>query len=235
MVTLQPAYSGSVLSSPANPSANANPTLSSQEFTKALSDAIAGTLERFGIDPHSVTIDLGSSVAQDARQNSVPSQLSASIVSPAGASALLATVANATPFASSAVVGFNALVPKDTPIQPAAPAPSRPAAQHWYASDPVADAYWSKQSPAVQQLREIDDYGQRQALGAKLASQGYQIDVPIMVWGWDAGKTTDLRKGFGYTWVPSALQASVSAAPGLTGAGIVPYDPGHPPQGSMTV
>jgi hypothetical protein len=56
-----------------------------------------------------------------------------------------------------------------------------------------------------------------------------------MVWGWDAGKTTQLRQGFGYTWVPSAMQQPVAAAPGIVGAGITPYDPNHPPPGSISV
>ena len=78
--------------------------------------------------------------------------------------------------------------------------------QHWYASDPVDDAYWAKQPPAVQQLREIDDPDARKTMAIQLAAQGYTIDVPIMVWGFDEGKTTALRQQYGYTWVPSALQ-----------------------------
>jgi len=99
----------------------------------------------------------------------------------------------------------------------------------------VDDAYWAKQPAAVQQLREIDDSEQRLELGTHLASQGYAIDVPIMIWGWDAGKVTTMRQANGYTWVPSALQHPVTAAPGLTGPGIIPYDPAHPPIGSILV
>lgn len=228
-------HASSSLSLPLNPGANPNSTLSSQEFTKALSDAISGTLERFGINPSSVTVDLGSKSGPSAGENNVSSQLSGSIVSPAGASAIPVTVSKPIQSLNDAATGFNALVTKDSAPPHIANISPAPPAQHWYASDPVADAYWNKQAPAVQQLREIDDYGQRLALGAQLASQGYQIDVPIMVWGWDAAKTTDLRKGFGYTWVPSALQQSVSAAPGLTGGSIVRYDPSKPPQGSINV
>ena len=56
-----------------------------------------------------------------------------------------------------------------------------------------------------------------------------------MAWGWDAAKTIEMRKMFGYTWVPSALQQPVTAAPGVTGPGITPYDPDHPPVGSIKV
>jgi hypothetical protein len=55
------------------------------------------------------------------------------------------------------------------------------------------------------------------------------------VWGWDPGKTTELRHGFGYTWIPSAMQPQVNAAPGISGGAIVPYDPAHPPVGSILV
>ena len=111
----------------------------------------------------------------------------------------------------------------------------QPAEQHWYASDSADDAYWARQPPAVQQLREITDPDQRAALGAQLAGEGYSIDVPIMVWGWDAGKVTQLRQDFGYTWVPSAQQMPLSAAPGITGPGLTPYDPSRPPAGSIQV
>jgi hypothetical protein len=56
-----------------------------------------------------------------------------------------------------------------------------------------------------------------------------------MVWGWDAGKVTAARESYGYTWVPSALQQPVAAAPGITGGGITPYDPKNPPSGSIQV
>ena len=87
----------------------------------------------------------------------------------------------------------------------------------------------------MQQLRGIQDLGERQALGEQLANEGYSIDVPIMVWGWDAGKVTAARESYGYTWVPSALQQPLSAAPGVTGPGITPYDPNNPPSGSIQV
>jgi hypothetical protein len=140
--------------------------------------------------------------------------------------------------------GFAALIPPTTSASVAnAVAPPAEvmgnsktgAVKHWYANDPVDDAYWAKQPAAVQQLREIDDRDQRLQLGTQLASQGYAVDVPIMIWGWDAGKVTAMRQANGYTWVPSALQQPVTAAPGLTGPGIIPYDPAHPPVGSILV
>ncbi len=106
---------------------------------------------------------------------------------------------------------------------------------HWYADNAADDAYWSQQPAAVQQLREIQDPEQRAALASTLSSEGYTIDNAIMVWGWDAGQVIAARQADGYTWVPSAAQANVTAAPGLTGAGITPYDPTSPPPGSIAV
>ena len=107
--------------------------------------------------------------------------------------------------------------------------------QHYYANDPVDDAYWAKQPAPVQQLREIDDPDQRKALATQLAAQGYSIDVPIMVWGFDAGKTMALRQQYGYAWVPSALQQPIELAPGLNFPNMPSYDPKNPPPGSILI
>jgi hypothetical protein len=71
--------------------------------------------------------------------------------------------------------------------------------------------------------------------GIELAIKGFKIDVPIMLWGWDPYKVMKLRIDYGYTWVPNALQPPVGAAPGLTGPGIIPYDPNNPPGGAIKV
>ncbi len=76
---------------------------------------------------------------------------------------------------------------------------------------------------------------QRTELATQLASEGYTIDNAIMVWGWDAGQVTSMRESAGYTWVPSLMQANVTAAPGLTAPGMTSYDPTNPPAGSITV
>ncbi len=96
------------------------------------------------------------------------------------------------------------------------------------------DAYWANQPPAVQQLRDIQSQAQRATVGAQLAQEGYTVDVPIMVWGWDPSTTTAARQSMGYTWVPSAGQQPVEVAPGVTFAGAA-YDPAHPPPGSIIV
>jgi hypothetical protein len=96
-------------------------------------------------------------------------------------------------------------------------------------------AYWASQPPAVQALQSIIDQDQRETAAAQLASEGFTIDVPIMVWGWDAYLVMTMRAQFGYTWVPSALQPPVTIAPGDVQPGVVAYDPLHPPAGSIKV
>jgi len=96
-------------------------------------------------------------------------------------------------------------------------------------------AYWASQPPEVQALEGIADPNQRAAQGAELATNGFTIDVPIMVWGWDAYLVMTLRAQFGYTWVPSALQPPVTIAPSIAQAGVAAYDPLHPPPGSIKV
>jgi hypothetical protein len=97
------------------------------------------------------------------------------------------------------------------------------------------DAYWAAQPPAVQQLRNVADFGARNAMAQQLSDQGYSIDRAIMVWGWDPMKTMQTRQMYGYNWVPSYNQASVSAAPNFALPGETPYDAGNPPPGSIAV
>jgi hypothetical protein len=96
-------------------------------------------------------------------------------------------------------------------------------------------AYWAAQPPEVRALPSIADQDSRGTRAAELASKGFVIDVPIMLWSWDAYLVMKLRSDFGYTWVPAALQATVTIAPGLSAPGTVPYDPAHPPLGSIHV
>jgi hypothetical protein len=82
----------------------------------------------------------------------------------------------------------------------------------------------------------MDDQDDRAALANKLMIAGYAIDVPIMIWGWDPAKVTNLRQAFGYTWVPSAGQLPIEEAPGLGVMGSLhQYDPNKPPEGSIKV
>src|SRR5262249_26271041 len=67
------------------------------------------------------------------------------------------------------------------------------------------------------------------------AGKGFVVDVPIMVWAWDAYLVMKLRSEYGYAWVPSALQPAVTVAPGIGVPGAVSYDAANPPAGSVRV
>lgn len=103
-----------------------------------------------------------------------------------------------------------------------------------FGQDVTNTIYWASQPEAVQVLNTLPDEQKPQKAEA-LAKEGYRIDVPIMVWGWDAYKVMKMRKDYGYTWVPSALMPNITIAPGLTMVGMVPYDPNSPPSGSIKV
>jgi hypothetical protein len=96
------------------------------------------------------------------------------------------------------------------------------------------NAYWASQPPAVQSLQNLQ-YAARVTAGTTLAQQGFVIDVPIMIYGWDACLMMSYRQGYGYTWVPSALQPNVTIAPGVSQPGAVAYNPNSPPPGSIKV
>jgi hypothetical protein len=102
------------------------------------------------------------------------------------------------------------------------------------AEETPTDAYWAAQPAAVQALRYAPE-DQKGAMAEQLAQQGYQIDVPIMVWGWDPLATMIQRQEEGYTWVPSALQQNVASAPGVSMPGSAPYNPDSAPAGSIQV
>jgi hypothetical protein len=199
------------------PGSSTDPS-SLDSFENALSEAVAQTLQKFGINPNSVNISIApASVAGDSSTKGAAAA-SPKITSTGASSSSLAPFMN-NPSNSSAV---STPAPRD--VQPA--------------QDPVQsfnDAYWAKQPAAVQQLRTINDQGQRTLMATQLATQGYKIDVPIMMWGWDPSQVTSLRQSYGYTWVPSALQNPVAVAPGLSEPGMQPYDPNNAPAGSIAV
>jgi hypothetical protein len=176
----------------------------SQSFALELADRLSGTT--MGAPEPAVT-----RTSIPIRQQSVTGQDSEHSTASTGLQALVAACANAEPSAASGARSASAQQPETFDA-----------------------AYWAGQPAAVQQLQNIQNPEQRAALAEQLTQQGYSIDVPIMVWGWDPAITTSARESMGYTWVPSAGQAPVEAAPGLTFAGTT-YNPAQPPPGSITV
>lgn len=82
----------------------------------------------------------------------------------------------------------------------------------------TAEIYRAAQPPEIRALmnmpREIG--GARDKKGFELAQQGFVIDVPIMVWGWEPVTTMLMRKNLGFVWVPSGLQPNIPNAFGTT-------------------
>jgi hypothetical protein len=107
------------------------------------------------------------------------------------------------------------------------------------AADPMLafdNAYWASQPAAVQVLRTLQNPEQRSAYAERLASQGYKIDVPIMVWGWDPSLVNTMRQSDGYSPAPSADQSPVEIATGFgVLSALAAWNPNNPPAGSIAV
>jgi len=237
----------------------------SDAFRNELSSVLQSTLGKFGINASGITISVGpTSSAGQERQNIVTGSVAAALApaaaptpatTPASGSiaAALAPAVAPTPATTPAPGSIAAaLAPAVAPTPATTPAPGSIAAALAPAvvptpATPVSitspapapltfdQAYWASQPAAVQQLQNISDPNQRAQLATQLTEQGYKVDVPIMVWGWDPQKVTDLRQSFGYTWVPSAGQTPVQEAPGLNVYGLQPYDPTNAPANSIQV
>ena len=98
------------------------------------------------------------------------------------------------------------------------------------------ETYRASLPPQVAALLDEPDPVHRLAAAQTLAAQGYVIDVPIQVWNWNPYMTMAYRSIDGFTWVPSALQPSVSLLTPLSNnPPYDPYDPTSPPVGSIKV
>jgi hypothetical protein len=207
-------------------SAQAAPAISTNAFALQLASAIQADLNPAGSTSH-IEVD----IQPEQGQNSGTSQFlvtvtDANATSPSNSAPSPSTPVPAT--APAASPGFGFFEPSAAVEAAAAAAP---------VAEPIvtpSDAYWAEQPPAVQALRNTPE-DQRLPLAQKLAGEGYAIDVPIMVWGWDPLVTMTVRQNMGYTWVPSALQPPVSVVPGVTFPGSPSYDPHNPPPGSIPV
>jgi hypothetical protein len=201
-------------------------------FRSALSDAVSSTLERFGLDPNQVQVSVTPASTTDTPSSPSTTPPTSSPTTPPDSST---ANSNYDPFAQAAHESW-----AGTNVQPASS--SKSSANSWATPTAAADptlafdnAYWAQQPAAVQPLRTMPD-SERAAYAQQLASEGYKIDVPIMVWGWDPSLVTSMRQADGYTWVPSGLQNPVEMAPGLGSLGnLAAYDPKNPPPGSIAV
>jgi hypothetical protein len=207
----------------AQPSHNTKDAL--RGFHDALSDAVSLTAEKLHPKDGNISIArAGAATPPEAPTNTaLPETSSSASGAPDGGYNPFLQAAYSNPFQSAST-------PSTT--QSAANANSAPLD----AQQAFDDAYWAAQPAPVQALRTMQDPEQRTALAAQLAGDGYSIDVPIMVWGWDPSITMAMRQADGYTWVPSALQNPVEDAPGLPSIGTTAaYNPNSPPAGSIAV
>ena len=199
----------------------ATPSGSTTSFTDQLAAALEGYLAQAG-SGSSLEIDIQPTQSQ----NSGVRQFIVTVKNPASTPAQTGLAVSTTPAAgTSASASAN-------------PPASSPAFGPTMSTNPQMaeiDAYWAAQPPAVQQLRNVADFGARSFLAQQLSDQGYTIDRAIMVWGWDPMKTMVTRKMYGYTWVPSFNQPSLSAAPNMAQPGETPYDANNPPPGAIAV
>jgi hypothetical protein len=188
--------------------------------TDAFAQQLAAALENY----------LGS----NANASSLQVNIQATGSQTSGGSQFLVTITNPNAAATASSTGTTA---PTTPATPPAPADASTTDTTPPATPPTTeeDAYWAMQPPAVQALRNISDETARGALAKQLADQGYTIDVPIMVWKWDPLTTMTIRQNSGYTWVPSGDQAALPSCPNCDVPGLTPYDPNHPPPGSIIV
>jgi hypothetical protein len=178
---------------------------STSSFTDQLAAAVEEYLAQSGNNSN-LEIDIQKTQSQD----SGTSQFLVTVKNPD--SAPQASAAAPAPAPTAQAVPADTQDSQDAPLDAADQASVNQMAEN--------NAYWAAQPPAVQQLRNISDPGQRAALAQDLSDQGYTIDRAIQM--------------YGYTWVPGYNQPSVTS-PGMALSGETPYDPSSPPPGSVAV
>jgi hypothetical protein len=198
------------------PSATRTEEPKTQSFATELSAELSGTSQSASQTSSSRASTLGERQSVTWRDPAGTSPATPSTTSPSGLSGLIISYSTGSSTSSAATA---ATTNSETPPE---------------ASMSFDQDYWASQPAAVQQLQNIQNPTQRTQVATQLAQEGYSIDVPIMVWGWDPQLTTQLRQADGYTWVPSAEQQPVEVAPGLTFEG-TSYNPAKPPAGSIAV
>jgi hypothetical protein len=212
-------------------------------FHGALSDAVSSTLEKFGIHPKDVNISItraseeatppATSTSSTPADTKSAASTSTSSEAPNGGYDPFLQAAFNNPYSTAPTESSTSSTAAATTVSSSTADSSTSAADQQEAFD---NAYWASQPAPVQALRTMQNQEQREAVATQLANEGYSIDVPIMVWGWDPSITTAMRQSEGYTWVPSALQNPVEVAPGLPNLGtLAAYNPNNPPAGSITV
>ena len=216
--------------------ASSNQSLAS--FHGALSDAVSSTLEKFGIHPRDVEISITRASAASTMPASENPTTGDRTTPPTPGTPAPSASSDSSSSSDSSTGTLEALFnsPYTQPTYTSTKSSTESTSAPLDAQQAFDNAYWAQQPAAVQPLRTMQNPEQRAALATQLAGEGYSIDVPIMVWGWDPSIVTSMRQADGYTWVPSALQNPVETAPGLPGMGTdAAYNPNSAPAGSIAV
>lgn len=92
-------------------------------------------------------------------------------------------------------------------------------------------------TPEVLALRTNDDDRDRIEKAVALAKAGQILDHAVDIRQQDAKAMMDLRRAYGYTWIPNAIMDNVQIAPGLSGpfSHLSQYDPTAAPVGAIFV
>jgi hypothetical protein len=214
-----------------DPVSAATPAPSISSFTEQLAAALEDYLNQSGTGSH-YEIDIDASQGQDPGTR----QFVVTLKDPIPVAAPAATPAQDIPQDPAPVVETpasaasvpTASTPAPTPASDVSAPQGVPVAQR------PAYYYWQAQPPAVRELAGLSG-DERVARAQELANQGYLIDVPIMVWGWDPYLVMKERQEVGYTWVDSMNRQGNESMPGHPFVGMTPYDPFNPPSGSIPV
>jgi len=174
-------------SADASASSGNSSTIDSTAFQNALTQALDQALASFGVTNSGVSVSPSTS-ASGQQQFVVTMGSDSSSAAPTASAATTTTPPTTTSTSSSSSSGADWWAIESTP--------------GWEAAE---KAYWTEQPAAVQQLENAPQ-SEKGSLAASLESQGYSIDVPIMVWGWDPILTNETLRAYGDPYNASLLQ-----------------------------
>lgn len=213
-------------SSQSTTSSSSSSTTGESAFEQQLATAIQQVVQQYG---NGSQYDINIQTGQGTDGTGFTITVNDDGAESTGSTATTSTATSSTAAAATSTTGSSAA---STASTASTSTTTIPAAE--LANMTPADAYWAEQPAAVQALRYMPT-DERTTYAEQLASEGYTIDVPIMVDGLDPLATMITREIDGYTWVPSGLQANIPAGPGIDMPGVPAYNPNDPPAGSILV
>jgi len=91
--------------------------------------------------------------------------------------------------------------------------------------------------PSDEVLRRLRESPEEDLLGMArlLVESEHTLDMAVDIWKWDYWKVMNLRRRYGYNWIPAFTQSNVAVAPGLSMLTGGEYNPDAPPMGAILV